>query len=96
VSKVVFIVVISIKSGDENITEIRRNDHMPSAKNKRRTKNIDLALSVMCAVAERDETLTTLEIAEICGCSQTYIQEIYRKGIYKLQGDLGLKLRKFV
>ena len=69
---------------------------MGREKNKRRGKNIDLALSVMCAVAERDETLTTYEIAEICGCSQTYIQEVYQKGINKLKGDKGLELRKFV
>ena len=71
---------------------------MASAKQKKKakSKNIDLALSVMCAVAERDETLTTYEIAEICGCSQTYIQEIYQKGINKLKGEEGLALRKFV
>lgn len=71
---------------------------MPSAKNKRGAKNqdIDLALSVMCAVAGRDETLSTLEIAELCGCSQTYIQEVYRNGINKLKGEQGLALRKFV
>lgn len=56
---------------------------------------IDLALSVMCAVARRDETLNTAEIAEICGCSQTLIATISRKAIKKLQGPLGAKLREF-
>lgn len=65
-------------------------------KKKAKSKNIDLALSVMCAVAGRDETLSTLEIAELCGCSQTYIQEVYRNGINKLKGEQGLALRKFV
>ena len=57
---------------------------------------IDVALEVLCITAKRDETLTTAEIAEVCGCSQSYISEVIRSGIKKLQGSKGLLLREFV
>ena len=48
-------------------------------------KTIDLALSVLCATAARDETLTTYEIAEVCGCSQTLISKNLRSALTKLK-----------
>lgn len=56
---------------------------------------IDLALTVMCNVAERDETLNTVDIAVICGCSQSLIAQISRDAINKLRGKTGEKLRDF-
>ncbi len=57
------------------------------------TKNpIDLALSVLCVTAARDETLTTYEIAEFCDCSQTLISKNMRSGLAKLKKS---KLRFF-
>lgn len=55
--------------------------------------NIDLGLSVLCSIAERDETLNTTEIAEICECSQQHISNIIRKAIKKLRGPAGEKLK---
>lgn len=57
--------------------------------------NIDLALTVMCAVAKRDQTLNTYEIAEICGCSQTVISKTLRNALKKLRGKAGEKLKDF-
>jgi len=62
----------------------------------KKINNIDLGLSVLCATAKRDETLTTYEIAEICECSQTVISQTLRNAIKKLRGNTGLKLREFI
>lgn len=61
-----------------------------------RLTQIDLALSVMCATAARDETLTTYEIAEVCECSQTLISQTLRNALKKLRGSKGQKLRDFI
>lgn len=53
---------------------------------------IDLALSVLCVTAGRDETLTTYEIAELGDCSQTLISKNMRSGLAKLKKS---KLRFF-
>jgi len=63
---------------------------------KARANEIDAALDVLCITARRDEMLTTAEIAEVCGCSKSYISETIRSGIKKLQGSKGLLLRDFV
>lgn len=52
-----------------------------------KTNQIDLTLSVLCVLADRDETLTTYEIAEICGCSQTYISQVNRSALKKLHNS---------
>lgn len=57
---------------------------------------IDLGLAVMCAAAARGETLTTYEIAEICGCSQTLISKTLRTALEKLRGSRGNILRDFI
>ena len=62
----------------------------------KKVNNIDLALEIMCAVAKRDETLNTYEIAEICGCSQTIISKTLRNALKKLRGNLGEKLKDFL
>lgn len=62
----------------------------------KKVNEIDLGLAVMCAAAARDETLTTYEIAEICGCSQTLISKILRSALKKLSGSRGNKLRDFI
>jgi len=59
-------------------------------------KEIDAGLSVLCLLAKRDETLTTGEIAEVCGCSQTLISDISRSALAKLRGKRGQKLRDFI
>jgi hypothetical protein len=61
-----------------------------------RKNDIDLALSVMCVISKRDETLNTVEIAEVCGCSQTLIAMTLRNALEKLRGHKGLVLRDFI
>ena len=58
--------------------------------------SIDLELSVLCATAARDETLTTYEIADICECNQTLISATLRNALKKLKGDAGIELKEFL
>lgn len=44
---------------------------------------IDLGLSVLCAVSARGETLGCKAIAEVCGCSRVYIDRIQRVALMK-------------
>ncbi|GLX85072.1 hypothetical protein tloyanaT_13240 [Thalassotalea loyana] len=53
--------------------------------------DIDLALAVMCCVAKPGQTLNTVEIAEICGCSQTNIQRIEAAAKKKLSKSAKLR-----
>ncbi len=52
-----------------------------------RPKNsqVELILTVACITAERGETLSTHEIAELCGCSQRYIAQTIKKALAKLR-----------
>ena len=52
---------------------------------KAATNEIDLALTEMCIKAKRDETLTVYAIADLCGCTPSYIGQIERKAINKLR-----------
>ncbi len=53
----------------------------------RHGNNIDLSLSVMCVVAKPGETLSCRQIAEVCGCSTTYIRYIYTNAMRKFALD---------
>lgn len=55
-----------------------------------KVNTIDLALSVLCATARRDESLTTYEIADICECSQTLISKTLRSALKKLRDNNAL------
>lgn len=48
-------------------------------------RNIDLGLTVLCAVAKYDETLSQGEIAEICGCSRGMIGKIEKRAMQKIK-----------
>ncbi len=48
-------------------------------------RDIDLALSIICIVSERGQTLTQYEIARLCGCSRNYIHIIERRALKKLE-----------
>ena len=54
-------------------------------------KQIDLGLSVLCSVAFPGQTLTTREIAEICGCNAADIKYTQSKAIKKLRKSKLLK-----
>ncbi len=47
--------------------------------------NIDIGLSVLCAVSRRDETLSLDDIAEVCSCSRNAIFEIEKRAMQKLK-----------
>ena len=54
-------------------------------------KQIDLGLSVLCSVAFPGQTLTTREIAEICGCDAANIKYTQTKALKKLRKNKLLK-----
>jgi len=54
-------------------------------------KRIDLGLSVLCSVAFPGQTLTTREIAEICGCDAANIKYTQTKALKKLRKNKLLK-----
>lgn len=45
---------------------------------------VDLALSVMCAVVPTPITFSNGEIADVCGCSRQTIEKIYRRAMKKV------------
>jgi len=49
------------------------------------TQGIDLGLSVLCAVAEKGDTLSSNQIAEVCDCSVQVICNITNKALKKLR-----------
>jgi len=57
---------------------------------KKGNKNIDITLSVICAVAKEDETMTFADIAELCGCNAAYIQRLYASALKKLRKNNAL------
>ena len=67
-----------------------------ATRKKSYNNEIDLSLSVLCIIARRDETLSTAEIAEVCGCSKTLISQITRDALKKLRGHSGRILRDFI
>lgn len=54
-------------------------------KHLEKSRNIDLSLSVLCATADEDQTLTQGEIAEFCGCSRGYIDAEERRAMKKIK-----------
>ena len=48
-------------------------------------KNIDMKLSVLCAVMERDDTMTLREIADFCECRNSYICDVEKKALEKIK-----------
>jgi transcriptional regulator len=53
--------------------------------------NIDIGLSVLCAIASRGETLDQVQIAEVCNCSRSAISRIERRAMRKAK-ELAEKL----
>ena len=58
--------------------------------------SIDLGLSVLCAMATRDQTLSFRDMAEVCDCTPETLRSSYNSGIKKLKGIRGDKLRTFL
>ena len=52
-----------------------------------KTKNIDIGLSVLCAVRRDNETLSVADIADVCECSVQTIKGIMHRAIHKLRYD---------
>lgn len=49
------------------------------------TQGIDLGLSIMCVVAQKEDTLSCHEIAEVCECAPQTIFNILNKALKKLR-----------
>lgn len=55
-----------------------------------KNNDIDVGLSVLCAVTPPGYTWTHKEIAEFCGCSWQYIFQLEKSAIEKLQRNQSL------
>jgi DNA-directed RNA polymerase sigma subunit (sigma70/sigma32) len=47
-------------------------------------RNIDLTLAVLCSI-KRNRSMSSREIADICGCSHAYIEKIEARALAKLK-----------
>lgn len=47
--------------------------------------DIDIGLTALCLHAKQGETLTFLDIADVCGCSKQMIQKIESTALKKLK-----------
>jgi DNA-directed RNA polymerase specialized sigma24 family protein len=65
-----------VKRNSGNLTAYERDE---------RRREIELGLAVLATVRQRGETLNTVELAEICGCSSTTIENIERRAMEKLR-----------
>lgn len=50
--------------------------------------NIDIGLSVLCAVSQRGDVLTIDDIADVCECSRNSIILLEKKALKKLKKKL--------
>jgi len=57
----------------------------------RKPNDIDLGLSVLCAVVPLEQRLSLKEIADVCGCSHQNIQRIENTLLKKLQRNSRLR-----
>ena len=64
-----------------------RNRH--AANHDRRLKDsIDLGLAVLAAVMRRGDSLTCRDIADVCECSKSLIQQIEKSALRKVRHRL--------
>lgn len=64
-----------------------------------KSNDVDLGLSVLCVVSQRDDTLSTKDIADVCGCSRNNIDEIEKRALKKLRAKFksnNFKLDDFI
>lgn len=54
-------------------------------------KNVDLGLSVLCAIARPGETVRVSDIADICGCKSQYISNLTMSALKKLKRNIELQ-----
>lgn len=54
------------------------------------TADLDLALSVVCAITPYGHTWSSRDLAEICGCSKDTIFNIEKRGLKKLRKKFGV------
>jgi len=47
--------------------------------------DIDIGISVLCALMRPDESLSDRDIADVCGCSRNYIYEIEKRALKKIR-----------
>lgn len=61
----------------------------------KKPNEIDLTLTILCCLAERGDTLNNYEIAELCGCNHSLIQQTVANALSKLRGWKGRKLYEY-
>ena len=50
-----------------------------------RNNGIDIGLAALCEHASPDQTLSVIEIADVCGCNKSRIEQIIKSGLKKLK-----------
>ena len=50
-----------------------------------KAQHIDIGLDVLCRLAKENQTLTLMDIAEVCDCSKSEIARIEKKALKKLR-----------
>ena len=77
-------------------SEKNKGRQLKRSKTPREPAQVELGLSILCSFAEYDDTLTALEIAEVCGCSRQYINNIEKRALEKLAAMVNNPLRDFI
>ena len=54
----------------------------------KRNPEIDIGLAALCQHAEPRQVLSLREIADVCGCDKSRIEEISKVGLRKLRNKL--------
>jgi hypothetical protein len=63
----------------------RGNGRLTQAEKEARRRDIALGLAVISAVREPGETLNLADMAEVCGCSPTTMENLYHGAMRKLE-----------
>ena len=58
--------------------------------NENKNTDIDITLAVICVIAKEGETMTFTDMAELCGCSKSYIQHLQSSALKKLRKNNAL------
>lgn len=61
----------------------------------RQNTDIDIGLAVLASVNREGRMLTLSDIADVCGCHRSRIEQIERSAMRKLRGRLGAHREKF-
>ena len=63
----------------------RGNGRLTQAEKEQRRRGIELGLAVIAAIRQPGETLNLADMAEVCGCSKTTMENLYHAAIAKMK-----------